>query len=74
MDQTTTGWSFDRGTTERTDDNGWVITEPTDNAQFVCEDHDHDSGWLRFQEACRDARDHFADEHPGVPNPFGEAS
>jgi hypothetical protein len=59
-----TGWTFQRGTHDRVDDNGYIATEPTDNAWFVCHDHDHASGALPIAEALAFARNHLAEWHP----------
>lgn len=74
FERSNTGWSFERGTSERVDNQGWVITEPTDNAEFVCQDHEYSTGAVPVQQACEDARAHFAEQHPGETNPFSEAS
>ena len=66
----TSGWDFERGTTESVDEHGWVIREPTDNAQFVCYDHDYDTGVVPLADAREGVRAHFATVHSGEQNPF----
>lgn len=71
-EQRNAGWTFERGTSERVDDHGWVISEPTDNAEFVCHDHEFTTGVLPVRKAREDARAHFTQEHPGQANPFSD--
>ncbi|TDD24996.1 hypothetical protein E1287_37685 [Actinomadura sp. KC06] len=59
-----TGWAYERGTNERVDDDGNVVTEPTDNAWFVCHDHNLASGALPVAEALEFARAHLTEQHP----------
>jgi hypothetical protein len=61
---TPTGWTFERGTNKKADDNGYLNTEPTDSAWFVCHDHDLASGALPIAEARAFARGHLAESHP----------
>lgn len=74
MSKVTTGWSFERFTIDRVDDHGFLVAEPTNNAEFVCHDHDFATGVLPVQQAGEDARAHFVEQHPDETNPFGEAS